>query len=253
MTLPCKSLSSFKNDFISSFPFNHIVVDNFLEKEFAENLCERFPKKNELSWWVYDNPLEKKLAFDNVKCLDPVFEEFFSFANSEIFVDELKVLCGIPDLVPDPGFRGGGLHRIERGGKLDIHEDFNIHNGLKAFRRLNLIFYLNKDWNEEWGGNLELWNRDMTKCEKSISPIHNRAVIFRTDQSSNHGHPIPLACPSDRSRISLAVYYYEPIKTDLVPNFRSTVYKKLPSESEEFDELRKKRAQGRIEDKKSLK
>lgn len=244
-----KNLCNVKNEFLNSFPFNHVVIDDFLEKDFAELLADRFPGKNDVVWWAYDNPLEKKLAYDNIENLDPAFREFFSFCNSNEFIQSLRDLTEISDLMPDPMLRGGGLHLIERGGKLDIHEDFNIHKALNAYRRLNLIFYLNKDWNASWGGNLELWNRDMTICEKSIEPSYNRAVIFRTDQNSNHGHPSPLMCPEDRSRISLAVYYYEPIKSSQIPDFRSTIYKKLPNESNQFDELREKRSQGRIEDK----
>jgi hypothetical protein len=98
-------------------------------------------------------------------------------------------------------------------------------------------------------GNLQLWNKDMSECEASIEPIHNRAVIFRTDRCSNHGHPDPLSCPENRGRKSLAVYYYEPIQPGDNPEYRSTVYKRRPFDSDDFDQLREKRKTGRIEDK----
>ena len=53
-------------------------------------------------------------------------------------------LTGIEGLIPDPYYRGGGIHQIENGGKLDVHIDFNQHPKLKLERRLSTIIYLNQ-------------------------------------------------------------------------------------------------------------
>jgi hypothetical protein len=103
---------------------------------------------------------------------------------------------------------GGGLHQIERGGYLKIHADFNRHPKFKLERRLNLLLYLNENWKEEYGGHLELWNREMTHFVHKILPTFNRCVIFNTTDTSYHGHPEPLACPQGMTRKSLALYYY---------------------------------------------
>src|SRR5206468_2179145 len=96
---------------------------------------------------------------------------------------------GIPGLMPDPYFEGGGLHETKRGGHLGIHADFNIHSQLKVERRLNLLIYLNENWDKTFGGELELWNKDMKECAVRVAPIFGRAVIFNTDLDSFHGHP----------------------------------------------------------------
>ena len=88
--------------------------------------------------------------------------------NSETMVDFLEQLTGISGLIPDPHFWGGGLHQIERGGHLKVHSDFNWHEELLLDRRLNMIVYLNEDWDPEWGGGLELWDRDMTACQERV-------------------------------------------------------------------------------------
>ena len=186
-------------------PFDHMVFDSFLEDGLAECLAEQFPTPDRGNWWQYDNPLEKKLAFNNLSQLPDVFSEFFALVNSSAFVAWLSVLSGLK-LHADPALLGGGLHLIKQGGKLDVHEDFNIHRDMNMLRSLNLIVYLNRDWGKGWGGDLELWNPDMTVQAHKIEPLFNRAVIFRTDQHSNHGHPHPLACPPDRYRMSLASY-----------------------------------------------
>ena len=52
--------------------------------------------------------------------------------NSSIFISFLEKLTGIPGIIPDPHFQGGGLHQIEREGFLKIHVDFNKHKEMKV-------------------------------------------------------------------------------------------------------------------------
>ena len=121
----------------------------------------------------------------------------------------LQELTGIKEkLLPDPYFEGGGFHQTKRGGFLKIHADFNKHKETKLDRRLNILVYLNKEWKEEYGGHFELWNRDMTTCVKKVAPEFNTLAMFTTTDFSYHGLPTPLTCPPDRSRKSIALYYY---------------------------------------------
>ena len=240
--------SIYKDQFINDDPFHHVVIDNFLEENFAKELRKNFPNPHQENWWVYNNPLEKKFAFNNIESLNDCFNTFFSYVNSEEFIKKLEELTGVSNLKPDKQLNGGGLHMIARGGKLDIHEDYNIHKGLGMLRKLNLIYYLSDPWDESWGGHLELWNKDMTKCHKKIAPIFNRAVIFRTDMGSNHGHPHPLTCPEKSYRMSLATYYYVVVDNlEKIP-FISTFFKKLPDSNDQLDELREIRKNGRLKD-----
>jgi hypothetical protein len=128
--------------------------------------------------------------------------------NSITFLSFLSEVTGIPNLLPDPCFDGGGLHQIVPGGKLAIHADFNKHRRYGLDRRLNLLLYLNKDWREEYGGHLELWNRDMSQCEARVLPVFNRVMVFTTTEFTYHGHPDPLRCPEGMTRKSLALYYF---------------------------------------------
>jgi len=91
---------------------------------------------------------------------------------------------------------------------LKIHADFNKHPVIKLDRRINALVYLNKEWKEEYGGHFELWDKSMSRCEKKILPKFNTLAIFSTTSYSYHGHPNPLNCPDNRSRKSLALYYY---------------------------------------------
>ncbi len=92
-------------------------------------------------------------------------------------------------------------------GHLDVHVDFNYLEERQLHRRLNILIYFNKDWDPEWGGNIELWDKDVKVCHQSFSPIFNRCVVFATSEHSYHG-VTAVRCPEDRTRRSFAAYYY---------------------------------------------
>ena len=71
----------------------------------------------------------------------------------------------------------------------------------------NEIFFLNKDWDPSWEGNLELWKTDRSQCGASIAPIFNRLVVFNSFKYAYHGVP-KILCPEDKKRVSIAMYYY---------------------------------------------
>jgi Rps23 Pro-64 3,4-dihydroxylase Tpa1-like proline 4-hydroxylase len=189
-------------------PFPHIYLDNFLPESVADDVLAAFPNPKGISWQEFKNEREKKLASGDETAFPPVVRNVLAALNSATFLRFLEDLTGIPNLMADPDFTGGGLHQIMPGGKLGVHVDFNKHKRFKIDRRLNLLIYLNKDWQEEFGGHFELWSRDGQKCLKRILPLFNRCLVFSTSEYSYHGHPQPLTCPADRTRKSLALYYY---------------------------------------------
>jgi Rps23 Pro-64 3,4-dihydroxylase Tpa1-like proline 4-hydroxylase len=150
----------------------------------------------------------KKLVFDAVEKLPAPIRDVLYFLNTRPMLKFLETLTGIQGVLPDPHYAGGGLHQIRPGGLLEVHADFSYHKGLRLDRRINVLIYLNKDWKEEYGGQFELWDREVKQAEKKILPIFNRCAIFSTTSVSFHGHPEPLTCPPDRNRKSIATYYY---------------------------------------------
>jgi len=222
------------DEYQNNKPFPYIYFDNFLPIEAAEAALEAFPQPKSLTWQKFDNPNEKKLAFDSVERLPAADRDVLYFLNSRPMLQFLETLTGIQSVSPDPYFVGGGLHQIKPGGKLGVHADFNFHTKLKLDRRINVLVYLNKDWKEEYGGHFELWNRDMSAAEAKILPLFNRCAIFSTSSWSFHGHPEPLACPPDRTRKSIATYYYTNGRPEEeVADVHTTVFKARPGEVEQ--------------------
>ena len=194
--------------YATASPFPHVVIDNFLPETLLEEVLKEFPNPKQIDWQTFQTPAEKKLASRHEQQMGDATRLLLYSLNSSTFITFLEILTGIDGVLPDPHFEGGGLHQIERGGFLKMHVDFNHHKKLRLDRRLNFLLYLNQDWKEEYGGHLELWDTDMTQCQKKILPLFNRCVVFSTTDFSYHGHPEPLTCPEDRTRKSLALYYY---------------------------------------------
>jgi len=189
-------------------PYPHIVIDDFLAPELLDQVLAEFPKPGEIEWTRFDNEREIKLASAAESSFGPMTRLLLYHLNSITFLDFLSKVTGVKNLIPDPCFDGGGLHQIARGGKLGVHADFNKHPRYGLDRRLNALLYLNKDWREDYGGHLELWDRDMTRCESKVLPVFNRLMVFGTTDYTYHGHPDPLRCPEGMTRKSLALYYF---------------------------------------------
>ena len=189
-------------------PFPHIVLENFVDGGMLRRIADEVAAMDHSSWHRTAAPQERKLSTEDESTFGPFTRRAFAELNSSLFVTFLEDLTGISGLIPDPHLRGGGLHEIERGGLLGVHADFNFYKRMHVWRRLNVLIYLNTEWDEAWGGHLELWQADGKTCAKRIAPLFNRAVIFDTSNQSYHGHPHPLNCPEGQSRRSLALYYY---------------------------------------------
>ena len=212
-------------------PFPHIVIDNFFNEDILNKIILDFPDNIEKIGDKFNNKAEFKLALNDPEKLSEQTNNFINFLNSSIFINFLQEITSIKEkLIPDPYLIGGGLHELKDRGFLNIHADFNKQPKMNLDRRLNILIYLNKNWNDKNGGQLELWDKDMKKCRQSIIPKFNRMVIFSTTSSSYHGIPNKVNCHQTQSRKSVALYYY----TNGRPNSEikignhSTIYRKRP-------------------------
>lgn len=244
-----EKLIELRKEYAEAQPFPHIVLDNIFSSSMLREAAKRFPSPHDLQWWKYENVLERKLAKDDLTEVHSSIRYLIYELMDKRFVHWIETIANIPGLIVDHTLNGGGLHQIVKGGKLDIHADYNYHPVTQLDRRLNVLLYLNEGWQPQWGGALELWNKDMSKCEKIIYPYFNRLVIFSTTDTSYHGHPEPLMCPDHESRKSIALYYYtngRPMHERSEPH--STIFKRRPQDPiiEEHEELRRKRAEKRL-------
>jgi len=226
---------SLADQYRNAEPFPHIVIDDFLDASVLHKVIEEFPASENKAY--FDRGQERlKYQYHPGEVSSGLVRNLFAELNGQAFLGFLEELTGISGLIPDPYFEGGGLHETKRGGHLGVHADFNVHERLSLERRLNLLVYLNEDWEDDYGGQLELWNKDMSDCAVRVKPVFGRAVIFNTALDSFHGHPDPLACPADRSRRSIATYYYTAAEQGiaLLPK-RTTNFRSRPGSGDPRD------------------
>lgn len=220
--------------YCNAAPFPHIQIDDFVPEGMLEKCIEHFPTAPDPQSQSFDRSQERFKTSYHPDYLHPELRSFFYSLNSLPFIKFLENMTGITGLMPDPYFMGGGFHQTTNGGHLDVHADFNMHGRLKVERRLNLLLYLNKDWQPDFGGELELWDEQMESCQRRISPMFNRCVVFSTDEKSFHGHPIPVDHPRNTPRRSIALYYYT-ATFDATKRKYSTQFKTRPDSNDKTD------------------
>jgi len=225
--------TKYHQQYLNNKPFPHIVFDNFFSTPFLEKILEDFPKNLEKIGIKFEDKQEKKIASKNPDIILNNTNTLINFLNSYKFLNFLNNLSGMQEtLIPDPYLWGGGYHELKNGGYLNIHADFNVHPQLELNRRINLLIYLNKNWKENYGGSLELWDKDMSKCVSKIIPTFNKIVIFNTNDFSYHGNPEIIDNPHNTSRKSIALYYYSNgrPRTDAKDEIsHNTIFQKRPN------------------------
>lgn len=237
-----------KHEFKSGEPFNHVAIDDFFLSDIAEKISEEFPDFNDATLGQYDNTFGLKKVKNHWDDFPRYTYQALTFLGREYFVSKMKYILDEPELWLDIGLNGGGYHMHGTGGALNIHLDYNIHPKLGEQRKLNIIMYLAKDWQAEWGGGLELWSsKEDTKrpkeCVKIIDNKFNRAVLFDTTQYSWHGFQKYLSCPEGIQRKSLAAYYVRPAPENAEPRGKALFVPREDQKNDpEFEDLVKRRA-----------
>ncbi|MGU3537597.1 2OG-Fe(II) oxygenase [Methylobacterium sp. A54F] len=192
--------------FVTAEPFEHIVIDGLFDKGLLREIASAAPHVM--------HEIGKSVADDNVQVhrtksfgkLSPAAKSYFYLVNSATFTNFLTRLTSVEDLIVDANLKGGGLHETRTGGHFKVHRDFEFHERTMLKNKLVVITYLNEDWQETYGGALELWSDKI--CCKKIYPVFGRTVIFMHGPRSLHGHPEPLNVPPGITRKSIASYYY---------------------------------------------
>jgi Rps23 Pro-64 3,4-dihydroxylase Tpa1-like proline 4-hydroxylase len=254
------NINEIKEKFINAKPFSYVVIDNFLKEEYAEELYNNYPSVTS-EWYKYNNPLEIKYAYDNLSQMSQSYKQFFYYLNSEIFLNKVKDFTDINNLEYDPYLHGAGIHAMPNNGRLHMHLDYEKHPYSGKERRLNLIYFMNKEWKKEWGGELEFWDDTLLTTSRNnsiieeipnkkvhIEPIYNRAVFFKTNDISWHGIPEIINCPNNIVRKSIACYWISELNSNKIHYRSKAKFIKRPWEKNELNNLYKIREERRLTD-----
>ena len=199
-----------RSEFASAKPVPYVKIDNFIDPEKAKAIVAAYPSfdvaQGQGKTFTSVNERRKVQISDHRKFNAPV-QELNETLASERFLSDLAYITGIPSILADEQLVGGGIHVTGPGGRLDVHVDFNYIEDRQLHRRLNLLLYLNEPWPDAWGGQFQLWDKDVRRCEATFAPIFNRCVIFETNEISFHG-VVPVSEEAQELRKSFATYYY---------------------------------------------
>ena len=209
------------------------MIDNFLEPAFAAEVARSYPTFEQAQsqgfMFNFVNEQRKIQITDTTKFPDPV-RRLNQVISDPKFLQDLEYITGIPKILADEQLSGGGMHLTGSGGRLDVHVDFNRIEDRNLFRRLNILIYMNPVWKEEWGGHIELWDKEVKSCYARCVPQLNRCLIFETSDISYHG-VAKVSAPPEMVRQSFAAYYYTkepPPKWD--GKSHSTIFRARPDE-----------------------
>lgn len=208
-----ESAADIRQRFRNAKPFRHVAIDDFLDADRCEALLADFPPFDPKRATDERGNTGRKAVMERVTAISPAYAAFYRYINSQPFLAAMSELTGIPDLIADETLFGGGTHENLHGQGLDVHIDFNIDERRMLHRRVNLLVYLNKEWDERWGGAIELHSNPRNPAIDEVSsflPLFNRAVIFETNEYSWHGFR-RIDLPPDKqhlSRKSFSIYLY---------------------------------------------
>jgi hypothetical protein len=219
--------------FAANRPFRHVVMDDFFDDFYCQNLLDQFPHFDTGNARTENGDVGLKSTVEKIRDLGPAYLDLDELVQSRAFLSLIGRITSIPELRYDPWYFGGGTHENRHGQDLDTHIDFNRHPINHWHRRLNLIVYLNPEWQDDWGGALRLHADPRAEKDeiKSIAPLFNRAVLFETTEKSWHSFP-EIRLPEHRrslSRKSIAFYFYsEQRPPDELADTHSTIYVDRP-------------------------
>ena len=225
-----RTLESDASAFAEARPYRHIVIDNFLDEHVARHAARNFPSF-EAMHIQFAGLVEKRAIERRMDAVDPVFGEIFDTLRSRPFVSYVEALTGISQLEPDSTWTTGGIHQSRNGSYHNVHADQNRHGITGLFQRVNLLLYLNEEWDPSWGGALELWDDQMTRCVEAVQPVFNRLVIIEIHDRAYHGYPA-LRMPPEVTRKSLAIWYFSEVAGQLqAPERHEVLFQLRPGDS----------------------
>ena len=214
-------------------PFRHVVIDDFFAPGYADRLLAEFPAFERGNARNENGEIGNKSTIERIRQLGPAYATLDDLVKSPALLDFVGRVTGIPNLLYDPWYFGGGTHENRDGQDLDPHVDFNRHPIENWHRRLNLIVYFNREWDDAWGGSLELHSNPRSPDDRTtlVTPLHNRCVIFETTEWSWHGFS-RIALPAEHeglTRKSVALYFYTRERPDEeLADTHSTIYVDRP-------------------------
>jgi 2-oxoglutarate-Fe(II)-dependent oxygenase superfamily protein len=199
-------------------PWPHLIIDGLFPGEVIEAAeHEEMPRTMTLK----AVRSQRKYRAESDEVSGPSARSLLDHLTSEPMVKFLRETTGIGDLEADSSFYNAGIYGGPPSSFQAVHADFRLHGITRSYHRIKVIVYLNSDWDESLGGQLELWDRGLSACRKRVTPVAGRMVVMGIGPDNYHGVPEALTSSGGRWRLTLATSYYSntPAPDDRRPPF----------------------------------
>lgn len=173
--------NQFQNDISSIRSF---YLDDLLPEEITNQIHQVFPKPEQMV--LKRSIREDKYVAAQMNLYNPLLEEIIFAFQDERIVEKVGEICGIDNPIPDENLYAGGISMMGNGQFLNPHLDNSHDKDRNLWRVLNLLFYVTPNWEEEYGGNLELWPDGMNNKQITIHSKFNRLAVMETHNDSLH-------------------------------------------------------------------
>jgi Rps23 Pro-64 3,4-dihydroxylase Tpa1-like proline 4-hydroxylase len=181
----------------------YIYIDDLLPENIAFELYKVFPKKVQMV--LKKSIREDKYVAVQMNKYNPILEEIIYAFQEKKIVKLIGEICQIESPIPDELLYAGGLSMMENKQFLNPHLDNSHDKERERWRVLNLLYYVTPNWNEENGGNLELWPNGLKENPITIHSKFNRLAVMVTHNKSLHSvSPVV----SDGFRCCISNYYF---------------------------------------------
>ena len=170
---------------------------------------------------------ENKHVAAQMDAYDPLLEEaVYAFQDPRV-VALIGEITGFKDLEPDVDLYAGGISAMSKGAYLRPHLDNSHDKDRNRYRVLNLLYYVTPDWQQDYGGCLQLWDEGPGGLVRTFPCLFNSVVIMATAKNSWHSVN---KVTHDGMRCCVSNYYFSPHSPDEVDYFHATSFRGEPGQ-----------------------
>lgn len=218
-------LPALTHHYATSGHIAHFIVDDLLPASLASSIASVFPPASAMHF--KSTLRERKYISSQMNQYHPLLEDtLFAFHDTKI-VSLMEQITGHTPLHADPMLYAGGISSMEQGCFLNPHLDNSHNKDRTLWRSLNLLYYISPDWQENFGGHLELWPGGMQKPQTVVESRFNRLVVMQTHHHSLHSVS-PVVGNAARHCISNYYFSEHPMRAD--QPFHITAFRGRPEQ-----------------------
>lgn len=207
----------------------HEIIDDYLSVDGFEKLVSALDRlERDKAEAESETAIERAKAVFELKNLPPVITEFIQQFASDSSKDKIREITGwqgqLVSLLELQGFGGyAPYHTMKNGGFLGSHIDHTFIKDEELIKVANCIFYANRSWDSNWGGETVFFDRTGFFERDRVSPLPNRMLYFTHDVEGFHGVS-DIDCPDSVVRRSFYMDFY--VKADDLESFQKAFFMK---------------------------